>query len=329
MKKWIKIGCAALLVLSLGACKLSTLQIGTTVYPIEYLVNRIAGDRVSVVNLTQNAVLTRAQVVDNYPELLDKLDVIFEFGKLEPYWSVVGTKFLESGVQMVDLTASASVYAFKRYHITDLQGTQVTLESAYYEGDVFNNIDVYQTDPYLWLDPITMISMAGTVRDWLITHYPEEKATFEDNYSSLALELAKMDADYQELWKQEIGFVSVTPSFGNWQKAFGIEVYPLILSRYGVIPTEAQLKIMMESIKSAGIQYIVHEPNLTDDMEALYTRVKTELNLTSVEMHNLAFLTDADKTANKNYMTLMWENLNTLEGMVPIATADTTETTTP
>lgn len=331
MKKILKLSLVLVLVFTLTSCKLSQLQIGVTTYPISYLVSRIAQDRVTIVDLSQGPTMTRTQIVDEYDTLLDQLDVAFVFGKLEPYMSIYASDFQDHAVPMVDLTASASVYLFERYQVTDVQGTKVTIESPYYSSPLFNRVDTYQTDPYLWLDPITTISMAGTIKDWLVQHYPEEKAFFEENYKTLALELARMDADYQELWKQTIGFVSVTPSFGNWQKAFGVSVYPLILSRYGVLPTDEQLQFIENEIKSAGIQYIVHEPNLTEDMEALYTKVKDDLSLKSVEMHNLAFLTEADVIANKNYMTIMWENLNTLEGMLPVAIEEPTpsETTKP
>ena len=285
---------------TLSGCKLSGLNVGVTVYPVQYLVERIAQDRVNVLMYTGSKTMTRAQIAADYEAMMGKTDVLFNFGKLEPYMSVYLEDFQEKGIPMIDLTASASVYAFKRYRTTDLEGTRVTLESRYYEDPLFDNLDTYQTDPMLWLDPITMISMAGTIKDWLVAHYPEEKAFFEGNYRDLALELARMDADYQELWKQDIGFVSVTPSFGNWQKAFGVAVYPLILSRYGVLPTEEQLAIILRDIKAANIQTIVHEPNLSKDMEALYNRVKTELNLKSVEMHNLAFLTEADLAAPRD-----------------------------
>ena len=330
MKKIFKLSLMLVLVFNLTSCKLSQLQIGVTTYPVSYLVSRIAQDRVSIVDLSQGPTMTRAQIVDNYDQLLDQLDVAFVFGKLEPYLSIYAQDFQDHSVPMVDLTASASVYLFERYQVTDVQGTRVTLESPYYNSPLFDRVDTYQTDPYLWLDPITTISMAGTIKDWLIQHYPEEKAFFEENYATLALELARMDADYQELWKQTIGFVSVTPSFGNWQKAFGVSVYPLILSRYGVLPTEEQLQFILNEVKAAGIQYIVHEPNLSEDMEALYNRVKDELKLKPVEMHSLAFLTEADGAANKNYMTLMWENLDTLEGMTPLVVEEpvSPETTT-
>ena len=126
-----------------------------------------------------------------------------------------------------------------------------------------------------------------------------------------------MDADYQELWKQDIAFVSVTPSFGNWQKAYGVRVYPLILSRYGALPSATQLALIKERIKTDEVKLIVHEPNLSEDMEALYNEVKTELELTSIELHSLTFLTEQNLLDNKDYKTIMFENLDVLEGLQP------------
>lgn len=318
MKKIILIFISSILILtSLTACKLSVLNVGVTTYPIQYLVNRIAQDKVNVIQFSEGQTITRAQIVADYKDKLETTDVVFYFGKLEPYFSVYLNEFQNSSTQLIDLTSNAGVYRFQRYTVTNVGDTQVTLEDKYYESNLFDNVNTYDTDPMLWLDPITMISMAGTIKDWLIEKFPEEKNLFTSNYDVLKQELARLDADYQELWKQDIGFVTVTPSFGNWQKAYGVQVYPLILSRYGVLPSVEQLTVIKEKIKADGVKLIVHEPNLTEDMEALYNAVKTELELESIELHSLSFLSELDVTNNKNYMTIMFENLNTLEGLAP------------
>lgn len=318
MKKIILIFISSILILtSLTACKLSVLNVGVTTYPIQYLVNRIAQDKVNVIQFSEGQTITRAQIVADYKDKLETTDVVFYFGKLEPYFSVYLNEFQNSSTQLIDLTSNAGVYRFQRYTVTNVGDTQVTLENKYYESNLFDNVNTYDTDPMLWLDPITMISMAGTIKDWLIEKFPEEKNLFTSNYDVLKQELARLDADYQELWRQDIGFVSVTPSFGNWQKAYGVQVYPLILSRYGVLPSVEQLTVIKEKIKADGVKLIVHEPNLTEDMEALYNAVKTELELESIELHSLSFLSELDVTNNKNYMTIMFENLNTLEGLAP------------
>ncbi len=318
MKKIILFLTTILLTLStLSGCKLSVLNVGVTTYPIQYLVSRIAQDKVNVIQFSEGATITRTQIRDDYKELLETTDVVFHFGKLEPYLAVYLTEFQNSNAQLIDLTSNAGVYKFQRYTVTQVSDRQVTLEDSYYNSNLFNEINVYDKDPMLWLDPITMISMAGTVKDWLVEKFPEERNLFNTNYELLKQELARMDADYQELWKQDISFVSVTPSFGNWQKAYGIQVYPLILSRFGVLPSDEQLAVIKERIKADGVKLIVHEPNLSEDMEALYQTIKTELELESIELHTLSFLSEKDITDNKNYMTIMFENLNTLEGLKP------------
>lgn len=318
MKKILLILSSIVLILStLSGCKLSVLNVGVTTYPIQYLVNRIAQDKVNVIQFSEGPTITRSQIRDDYKDVLETTDVVFHFGKLEPYLAVYLTEFQNSSAQLIDLTSNAGVYKFQRYTVTQVADRQVTLEDTYYNSNLFNDINLYDKDPMLWLDPITMISMAGTIKDWLIEKFPEERNLFTSNYELLKEELARMDADYQELWKQDISFVSVTPSFGNWQKAYGIQVYPLIISRFGVLPSAEQLSIIKERIKADGVKLIVHEPNLSEDMEALYQSIKTELELESIELHNLAFLSEKDNTDNKNYMTIMFENLNTLEGLKP------------
>lgn len=318
MKKTIKTLISILLIItSLSGCKISTLNVGVTNYPIQYLVNRIAQDKVNVIQYSVGPTMIRAQIRDDYKDVLETTDVMFYFGKLEPYLAVHLPEFQDSKAQLIDLTSNAGVYKFQRYTVTQVSDRQVTLEDNYYSSNLFDKMNTYDKDPILWLDPITMISMAGTIKDWLIEKFPEERNLFSANYEILKQELARMDADYQELWKQEISFVSVTASFGNWQKAYGVHVYPLILSRFGVLPTDAQLAVIKERIKADGVKLIVHEPNLSEDMEALFQSVKTDLELESIELHNLSFLSEKDVTDNKNYMTIMFENLNTLEGLKP------------
>jgi zinc transport system substrate-binding protein len=317
MKKIALLLTSLLILTSLNGCKLSVLNVGVTTYPIQYLVNRIAQDKVNVIQYSVGPTITRAQIRPDYEDVLDTTDVIFYFGKLEPYFSVYLTEFQDSNTQLIDLTSNAGVYRFQRYTVTSLADRQVTLEDKYYNSSLFDNVNMYDTDPMLWLDPITMISMAGTIKDWLIDKFPEERSLFNSNYEVLKQELARLDADYQELWKQEISFVSVTPSFGNWQKAYGIQVYPLILSRFGVLPSEEQLAVIKDRIKADGIKSIIHEPNLSADMEELFQSIKTELELESIELHSLSFLSEQDIIDNKNYMTIMFENLNTLEGLAP------------
>ncbi len=180
--------------LSLSGCTLAKLNVGVTTYPIQYLVNRIAADKVNVLMYSQGQTMLRTEIVDDYQTRLESTDVLFHFGKLEPYLTLYLNELQSSSVQLVDLTNTAGVYEFARYTTTNLEMNRISYTNPYYSGEAFAKVDMYDTDPYLWLDPITMISMAGTIKDWLIEKYPEEKQFFTDNYDVLKQELAFMDA---------------------------------------------------------------------------------------------------------------------------------------
>jgi len=300
---------------SLSGCKLSMLQIGVSTYPVEYLVKRIAKDKVNVVMLSEGTSISRAGAIADFKTAIDKLDVFFQMGQLEPYISTHVEEIQKSNVKVVDLVGTSAVYAFKRYTNSVIGNQEISVTSPYYEGTEFSTIDMYDTDPYLWLDPITMTSMASTIKKWLISAYPEEKAYFDANYSDLEVELANMDANYQPIRSKDISMVTISPAFGNWQKAYGVKVYPVILSRYGALPNAAQLEVIKTKIKSENVQYIVKDPLMTEDMLVLYETLKADLGLDEISLHSLAFLSTDDTENKRDYMTIMYDNLDVLKSI--------------
>lgn len=300
---------------SLSGCKLSMLQIGVSTYPVEYLVRRIAKDKVNVVMLSEGSTITRSTAVAEFKSVLQNLDVFFQMGQLEPYISAHLEDIQKSNIKIVDLVGSSAVYAFKRYTNNIIGDQEITIITQYYDSSAFDSVNLYESDPYLWLDPITMTSMASTIKKWLVSAYPEEKAFFEANFADLEVELAKMDANYQALRKKDLSFVSITPSFGNWQKAYGMKVYPVVLSRYGALPNAAQLAVIKAKIKEEGVQYIVKDPLMSEDMLVLYEALKTELGLDEIVLHSLAFLNEKDIESKRDYMTIMYDNLAVLKSI--------------
>ncbi|MGB7595682.1 MAG: zinc ABC transporter substrate-binding protein [Erysipelotrichaceae bacterium] len=318
MKNKLKLLLAVLLLTgTLSGCKTGKPIIGVTVYPVQYLVQRLAEDKVDVVMFSQGTTIQRATIINDYAAQLKRINVLFRINQLESYYEVYRKEIDASQVKVVDLSITAGLYSFHRYTIANVAGSEVTVESDYYKGDVFTKIDTYDKDPMLWMDPIAMTSMAKTILQWLLKNYPEEAKLFNANYKILEAELARLDAEYQSLRLQKkfIAFASLTPSYGNWQKTYGFEVYPVFLSRYGVYPSDAQIQLIKQRIIADGVEYIALEDNLPEDMKSLYASLKSDLDLKGVILHNIAFLSEADIAGNKNYFTLMYENLDQLEAI--------------
>ena len=222
----------------------------------------------------------------------------------------------------IDLSTMNAVYDFKRYTPVIAEGEVTYIESPYYRDKAFDYIDTDQKDLYLWTDPIAMLSMAKDILNWLNTTFVEDELIFDENFTRLETELINLDAQYQSLASNNIAnnkvirFVSMTASFGNWQKTYGLEVYPVILSKYGALPNAEQLALIKQRILEDGVKYIVYEPNMTEDMIALFNELQEELGLTRVELNNLSSLSAEDDAAGKDYLSIMYENLKVLETMV-------------
>ena len=300
-----------------SGCEEKNPSIATTVYPVQYLVERIGGDDVTVSNITENTMIQRAQIKSSFQDILKDSDALFYIGGLEPYMDLYVDDIRDTGVDMVDLATKSAIYKFERYTSTTIDGITAGTEGPYYEGEEFANLDTYDADPMLWMDPVAMTSMASDIRDYLVQKYPQYKDIFDENYDALELDLARLEADFQAIpdGKMNISFVSMTPSFGNWQKSYGIKVYPITLSKYGALPTSDQLAAMKKRIKSDHVRYIAIDQNLSEDMEKLQQQLIDELALIPVNLNNLSSISSEDKKASKDYLTIMYDNLKALESI--------------
>lgn len=298
----------------LTGCIQGSLNVVVTNYPLEFLVKRIAGDRVNVVRLDEGAVAQRAQINSDYETILEQANVIFYINEAQPYFELYETELREAKAEMVDLSQYSKLYDFKRYQNIVVSGQVTSFESAYYDSALLDNVDMYSSDPILWIDPIAMTSMGRSVLDYLVTKYPDQATYFKDNFETLEIELVRLYADYQKLRDvdAQISFVTITPTFGNWQKSYGINIYPIALSKYGVLPDEALLNVYRNRIEEDGVEYIAYESNLPDDYVRLYNQIKTELDLTQINLHNLYTLSSEDIDNNEDYISLMYRNLETL-----------------
>ncbi|HCK87745.1 MAG TPA: laminin-binding protein [Erysipelotrichaceae bacterium] len=311
-----------LIVMPLSGCSSIRNGIVYTVYPIGYLISRLAGNSVPAVSLQQeHMIVQKAQIIEDYEDVLSDHAVFFHIGSLEPYLTVYGDDVRESGIYNIDLSSLNAVYHFQRYTQVITDGDVTFIESPYYKGNEFLTIDSDALDLYLWNDPIAMLSMAKSIHSWLCRTYPEDTDRFNENLKKLETDLINLDAQYQALstslisGHQEIRFVSMSASFGNWQKTYGFQVYPVMLSKFGVLPDAAQLEAIKSRILQDGVRYIVYEPNMTPDMVDLFNRLQEELSLTRVELNNLSSLTAADEASGRDYLSLMYENLSVLETM--------------
>lgn len=312
-----------MLVVLLTACSNSKQYTAYTIYPIGYLLTRIGGNRIKPIQIQNRSLVQVANIAENYEELLEDSSVLFHIGNLEPYMDLYDDQIKDLGIDLAagDLSILNCLYEYKRYTPVVVDGKVSFVEGPYYEGDVFNELDTFDLDPFIWLSPGGMYCMAKDVYDYLSSNYVEQASYFEENYKVVADDLIALDASYQSLAtrlvkeNKSIKFVSMTGSFGCWQKDFGFQVYPVCLSKYGALPSEAQLELIKTRIKNDGVSYIAYEPNMTEEMLNLFVSLEEELGLKRVTLNNISSLTNSQVDSGKDYLSLMYENLSILENM--------------
>ncbi len=300
--------------LCFSGCEKESVTITVTNYPVKYIIEQLVGDDVTVQYLGTEEFIQTSTIRSDYQEILENTTLFIYIGELEPYLDIFGDELLEYDFDIINLASLSAVDNFKRYTTTTVNEVSVTTESDYYDDSSFYLTDIYTKDPFIWLDPMGMSSMASTIKDQLEEYFPEDSLVIENNFKTLQASLVRLDAEYGALKDlEDVKIVTVAATFGNWQKNYGVEVYPLILSKYGALPTETQLAVIEEAIVENDVQYIVYDPTLSDEMQELYQRVKDDLDLIEIELSSLSILSEEDIELDRDYMTIMYNNLIALE----------------
>ena len=154
-------------------------QVAYTVYPVGFLLQRLAGDTITAKSVQTDEIVQRAQLREDYEELLSDSQVFMHIGQLEPYLTVYSSEINQLANEQLDLSTLNAVYDFQRYTQVIADGEITYVESPYYRGEEFQMIDTDIQDLYLWTDPIAMLSMAKDIRDWLIATYPDENPSMK------------------------------------------------------------------------------------------------------------------------------------------------------
>lgn len=189
------IALAALGALTLGACTnseqagsddpspssdASSLTVAVSHYPVQFLVQQIAGDAAAVENLTTPGVephdleLTPQQVAD-----VQDASAIFYIGGFQP---ALEDALAEANGTVVDLSEGLSLRE------SEAHAEEHAEEEAHAEDSEY--------DPHVWLNPVLMQQMATTVADTLSEISPENQQTFTDNAARLQTDLEALNADW-------------------------------------------------------------------------------------------------------------------------------------
>lgn len=275
-----KLAALALLAPLLAACGSGSSAEGTTVvtsiYPLQFVAEQVAGDHADVVNLTHPGTEPHdlELSVSQTAEVIDADVVVYLSG------------FQSAVDDAVDQTDSS--------HVVD------AADSAHLTDD----------DPHFWLDPTRLADVAGPVADALSKADPAHADDYAENAAKLEKQLTALDKEIaQGLSDCERDTVVVShDAFAYFGSRYGLEMEPIAGLSPDAEPSPDHIAQLQELIRSDGITTVFSETLASPKMAET---LSSDLGLETGVLDPIEGL--GDSTKNEDYFSLMRENLAALQ----------------
>lgn len=269
---------AALLLLPVAACSATGDDGRPTVvasfYPLQYVVQQIAGDRFRVVNLTAPGVEPHDldPTVRQVAEISDADLVVYEDG-LAP---------------AVDKAVSSNA----RKHSLDVAPL----------------VDLTGDNPHFWLDPLRLAKAAAGVEKRLAEIDPDHADEYRSNLAKLDASLSAIDTEYTAGLKHCARHlvVSTHDAFG-YQKRYGLEFAPIAGLAPDAEPSPKHLDQLRQLIQEAGLTTVFNETIASPKMADTLAH---DLGLKTAVLDPIEGIA---KGSGADYASLMRANLANLE----------------
>ena len=286
-----------------------TLQVYTTVYPLQYFAERIGGDAVQVSSIYP-AGANEHTFEPTQKEMLDlaDADLFFYIGFGLEGFVENAKKTLES--EHVKMIATIDAVSDNQLKASSHEVTKKKITSMM-------NMIKENIDPHVWISPIISQSLALSIKDSLVDAAPDQKETFEKNYEALITELQQLDANYEEMArsaKNKTFFVSHA-AFGYIANTYGLEQIAIAGLNSQDEPSQKELTKIINLAKEKNIKYILFEQNVSSKLTEV---IQKEVGAKSLVLHNLGVLSKEDIENNETYFTLMNENLRNFKNSIKL-----------
>lgn len=315
------------------------LKVYTTVYPLTYFTERIAGELVDVSSIYP-AGANEHTFDPTQKEMMDlaAADLFFYIGlglegfvdNAEKTLANENVKFVATSntisdeelavssghdheaemaaAEHTDEAATADEHAHEDEataedeHAHEEEATTETDHSEHNHGDV---------DPHVWLSPVLSKKLALSIKNELVTLLPEQKQTLTANFDALVKELDDLDTRFKELSanaKTKTFFVSHA-AFGYIAGSYGLEQVAIAGLNSQDEPSQQELTQLVDLAKELNIKTILFEQNVSSK---LAETIQREIGADALILHNLGVLTQDNIDQKDDYFTLMNNNVDVL-----------------
>ena len=255
------------------------IEIVTTNYPNEYIIERLYGDHAKVSNI--------------YPDGIDVSDYKFTNKQKRDFASK--DLFIYTG--LIDRERSLAV------DLLDYNKDLKIIDSSYV---LDNDYDMEE----VWLDPSFMLMMSQNVRlglkEYIENNYLKEE--IDKNYEELKVDISELDADIR-LTVESAPYKTIVATDNNYKflEKYGVKVYIL-----NDDTSEKDLVEIENLIENGSITKIFSYEDIknTNNVQNLINTYPNNLEI--INSNRIIVLDDEQRETETDYITLMNQNLDNI-----------------
>lgn len=271
------------ILLSTTGCKsddMEDIEIITTNYPNEYIIERLYGDHAKVKNI--------------YPDGVDVSD--YEFTDKQKKDFATKDLFIYTG--LLDRERNLAV------DLLDYNENLKIIDSSYVLDNDYNMSEV-------WIDPSFMLMMSQNVRiglkELIENNYLKEE--IDTNYEELKVDISELDADIR-LTVENAPYKTIVATDNNYRylEKYGVKVYILNNDT-----SDKDLVEIDDLISNGAITKIFSYEGykVTNNLQNIINKYPN--NIEVINFNHIIVLNDEQRETNTDYITLMNQNLDTLK----------------
>ncbi|GAA0588956.1 metal ABC transporter substrate-binding protein [Virgibacillus siamensis] len=274
------------------------LTVYTSIYPIQYAVERIGGDTVDAESVYPPGVdaHTYEPTTREMTDIADANAFIYLGAGMEGFAESAADALGSQDVNLIELGTQQELFHKDSHH-----------EHNHHEGHQHGD-----KDPHIWLDPTRMLDMAGIVKGKLIDMNPENKQVYINNFNKLKKDLLALDKQFKQTLKDKENkkILVAHAAYGYWEERYGIEQIAISGLSSSEEPSQKELTQIIDTAKKHNMRYVIFEQNGADQVSKI---IQEQLGLEALHIHNLSVLTQENIDDGEDYLSLMKHNIKVLD----------------
>ncbi len=274
-------------------------------YPLQYVAQRVAGDRAEVANLTKPGGEPHDLEIppSETAKIVDADLLVVESGFQPAVDDAVDQNAdgeVVDAADVVELLPAGDEHAGESAEEhAEHAGEDHAEEEGHDHGDV---------DPHFWQDPARMARLGDAVADRLGEVDPDHAEEYAANAERLRGELTDLDTSYDEgLASCRRDTVVVSHDAFGYLEKYGLTMQPVAGLSPGAEPTPADLARLQDLIGSEGITTVFSERLVSPRLSESLAR---DAGVTTAVLDPIEGL--SDQTTDDDYLSLMRSNLDAL-----------------